>query len=682
MRAGTPASTGPRPIEVPRDRLESWKEIASYLRRDVRTVQRWEQERGLPVHRIPGAAKGAGVYAIRVEIDAWWERRRDNEAPSLPPSKLRLAWVIAAAVLLLCIGAAWFWSRRGGALPEVSSYALTHLPGSAVWPAFSPDGREIAFTWNGEKANFWNIYLLRIGSDEPRRLTWGTAADSNAAFSPDGLWLAFIRRPVIQGTRMDALFVMPALGGRARMIASVWVPGMTRALAWSPDGRWLIVAAGPAENEPYALMAYPVDGGEPRQLTVPRAEPGVADTSPVVSPDGLSIAFLRSHTWGVRCCSDIADGDAFVLSISGDLKPRGEPVRVSAEKCCVTDVAWTENGDILYVVRGETTRRVMRTSPSGLTPPRLLPSLRPVGLDLAASPHGDRLVYSTVPRSSIIWRVELSGPRPEPDLMIWSSLGDLDPRFSPDGKKFVFVSARSGRWSLWLADADTTNQMELVSLPGGVADPRWSPDGSEIAFDGRDGDGSDIWVVSAEGGKPRRVTTDPANDINPAWSHDGKWIYFSSTRTGKEQLFRTPSHPVNGAAEAATQITRNGGHIAWESADGKDLYFVKAMWYANLYRMPATGGEETTLPLRVKSSHGFEVTADGIWLQKVPEGIGFGFDVAFYRFATGKVEVAASVPKPIAVGFTVSPIPGPHRRVLYSSGQLLPGDLWLVENFR
>ena len=53
MKSGTPASTGPRPIDVPRDRLESWKEIANYLRREVRTVQRWEHNRGLPVHRIP-----------------------------------------------------------------------------------------------------------------------------------------------------------------------------------------------------------------------------------------------------------------------------------------------------------------------------------------------------------------------------------------------------------------------------------------------------------------------------------------------------------------------------------------------------------------------------------------------------------------------------------------------------
>jgi tetratricopeptide (TPR) repeat protein len=58
---------------APADRLDSWKEIAGYLRRGVRTAQRWELEAGLPVRRI-GGATGA-VYAFRSELDAWWRRR-------------------------------------------------------------------------------------------------------------------------------------------------------------------------------------------------------------------------------------------------------------------------------------------------------------------------------------------------------------------------------------------------------------------------------------------------------------------------------------------------------------------------------------------------------------------------------------------------------------------------------
>ncbi len=57
------------------DRLDSWKEIAAYLRRSVRCVQRWERTEGLPVLRHQHA-KGATVYAYRHEVDQWWEEGR------------------------------------------------------------------------------------------------------------------------------------------------------------------------------------------------------------------------------------------------------------------------------------------------------------------------------------------------------------------------------------------------------------------------------------------------------------------------------------------------------------------------------------------------------------------------------------------------------------------------------
>ncbi|MDP8981206.1 MAG: hypothetical protein M3O35_11505 [Acidobacteriota bacterium] len=56
-------------MNQPEDKLDSWKEIADHLKRQVRTVSRWERERGLPVHRIPGGKRGT-VYAYRSEVDA------------------------------------------------------------------------------------------------------------------------------------------------------------------------------------------------------------------------------------------------------------------------------------------------------------------------------------------------------------------------------------------------------------------------------------------------------------------------------------------------------------------------------------------------------------------------------------------------------------------------------------
>jgi len=76
---GEPAPTGPtRSLQVSSgDRLDSWKEIAAHLKRSITTVQRWEHHEGLPVRRHLHDKRGS-VYALRSEIDAWWEGGRNR----------------------------------------------------------------------------------------------------------------------------------------------------------------------------------------------------------------------------------------------------------------------------------------------------------------------------------------------------------------------------------------------------------------------------------------------------------------------------------------------------------------------------------------------------------------------------------------------------------------------------
>src|ERR1700683_2797298 len=70
------------------DKLETWKAIAAYVGRDVRTVMRWEKDRGLPVHWVPGGGRRA-VYAYKREIDAWFNKTCLNKAPSDNTNPLR-----------------------------------------------------------------------------------------------------------------------------------------------------------------------------------------------------------------------------------------------------------------------------------------------------------------------------------------------------------------------------------------------------------------------------------------------------------------------------------------------------------------------------------------------------------------------------------------------------------------
>ena len=102
------------PMHGPDERLESWKKIAAYLRRDVRTVQRWEQTAGLPVNRLSRAQRPI-PYAYKKELDAWWKRQSESGLPT-EPVRPRRRLAIAAVLVLVAIvgGVAWFvrWENR------------------------------------------------------------------------------------------------------------------------------------------------------------------------------------------------------------------------------------------------------------------------------------------------------------------------------------------------------------------------------------------------------------------------------------------------------------------------------------------------------------------------------------------------------------------------------------------
>ena len=106
----------PVPPAPPAERLDSWKEIAVYVKREIRTVQRWEKGEGLPVHRHLHDRQGT-VYAYKSELDAWWNngRRRVEIATeaAVPQSRSRLLrWRVAvAAALLVTASALWFLTR-------------------------------------------------------------------------------------------------------------------------------------------------------------------------------------------------------------------------------------------------------------------------------------------------------------------------------------------------------------------------------------------------------------------------------------------------------------------------------------------------------------------------------------------------------------------------------------------
>jgi hypothetical protein len=122
--------------EQARVRLTSWKEIATYLKREVRTVVRWEKERGLPVHRVPGG-QGRSVFAFTDELDRW--AAGTVAAPDLPARRRWTRPALAAGTLVLALaiaaGLVAWWPRPDIARLTINRDGLTAVSaeGRALW---------------------------------------------------------------------------------------------------------------------------------------------------------------------------------------------------------------------------------------------------------------------------------------------------------------------------------------------------------------------------------------------------------------------------------------------------------------------------------------------------------------------------------------------------------------------
>ncbi len=404
--------------------------------------------------------------------------------------------LILVGVLAALLGVSLWFYRSTTKVPEASLVAvpLTSYPGEERQPSFSPDGNQVAFSWNGEKQDNFDIYVKLIGSGTQLRLTTAPEADSYPAWSPDGRSIAFLREP--PGGKASVYLVSP-LGPPERRVAEVsWADQ----LAWTPDGKSLVVTDRNSGNESWGLFLLSVESGEKQRLTSP-PQKAFVDRHPAFSPDGRTLAFIRDVVLGV--------GDIYLLSLSDEFKPIGEPKRLTSENKLVNSPVWTLDGREIVFSSGPYLRpNLFRITASGSGKPQRLAGVGEDGLESAISHRTQRLVYTRHFIDVNIWRFEVPGPQGKISSpmkpIISSTRVDGDAQFSPDGKKIVFDSNRSGSYEIWICDSDGSNQQQLTSLGRYAGVPRWSPDGERIAFQSDLKDRSVIFVASVNGGKPKR----------------------------------------------------------------------------------------------------------------------------------------------------------------------------------
>jgi Tol biopolymer transport system component/DNA-binding winged helix-turn-helix (wHTH) protein len=535
--------------------------------------------------------------------------------------------------------------------------------GEKYTPSLSPDGQHLAFAWNGGAGLQFNLYVKVVGTEESLRLTKQASIDFNPVWSPDGRYIAFCR--FLKGE--SGIYIIPASGGAERRVRkTLWeeqefypIMGSAGLLSWSPDGKLLAFSDRASRDEPSSIFLLSLDLLEVRRLTSPVRSWG--DLKPEFSPDGQTLAFLR-----------ISQGTAiYTVPVSG-----GAEQRLFSDATDHWGLAWTSDGrDIVFANAGWPVSAgwLWKVSLLGGKPERLQfgqegtePSIR-----------GDRLVYVRQTANLNIWRRKLNSVLPAslPDRFITSTRMESGPQFSPDGSKIAFESTRSGAYEVWICRSDGSGLVQLTHFNSVTGTPRWSPDGQQIAFDSRTAGNADIFVVDSQGGPPRKLTSEPSNEVVPSWSRDGRWVYFASGRTGGWEVWKTPS-----TGGPVVQVTHHGGFAAFESPDGRFLYYAKGLTVPGLWRIPTNGGEEIEVISSLEAGYwGYWAVVDnGIYYldMTTKPAIAF-FELTTHR--TTRVFDLENPPAREAPGLAVSP---DKKTILYTQRDALNNDIILVENFR
>ena len=580
------------------------------------------------------------------------------------------AGLLAGTVLLTAGAGLWIARRPRPELAEPTRpVPLTSFGGRILWPALSPDGRQVAFLWNDESQAHFDLYTMLVGPGAPLRLTNDTDAKSAPAWSPDGLEIAFLRKG--PGGRW-AVAVVPALGGEERLVAEGGHLG--GGIAWSADGRTLVVVRRERSDEAFSLWRVSLATGDAAPLfSARRQAPGAGSSAlPSLSPDGRTLAFVRSR-------NAIASA-IHVVGVTPGLEPEGEPIPLTPNRPGLSRPVFTPDGERLVYAEGgggwtsSPSLMSISASPAGDATPR-----RVLGGEGGESPSLSRvgsLVFVRPITDLNVWRLPLENGRPgHAAPLVTSTRSDGGPSFSTDGKRIAFSSDRSGSAQVWTALADGSRQVRLTSMTAGnTSGGHFSPDGRRIVYvSNPDGD-MDLFLTTPNGREPTRLTRDPAHDSAPSWSRDGTFVYFASDRDGGFQVWKTALEP----GAVPVRVTRGGGFSSRESADGRTLYFARQAedggW--SVWQMPSAGGDETLLVPRLAWHWFFDVTAAGVYYltSATPGG-----ELRFRRFSDGSDALLLTLEKRSGFGLAAAP---DDSCILFTSFDVDTSELMYVEKFR
>jgi Tol biopolymer transport system component/DNA-binding winged helix-turn-helix (wHTH) protein len=550
-----------------------------------------------------------------------------------PATTARRLWLLAlllpAAALLLVL------QRSYPGKPRFAP--LTSLPGSEYDPAFSPDGTRVAFAWDGGSGPTTDLYVKVVGEETVLRLTTDGPASGRSArapsWSPDGARIGFVSL----GKEDCTIASVSALGGPVARLTSCGNTDHPR-FAFSPDGRFLALSRRARGDAPASMIhLVPLGAGEEAPLETPGP---FVDSAPVFSPDGASIAFERILSENVS--------DLYVVSRRG-----GDPIRVTEDNADLLGFAWLDATHLVFSSNRAGMFSLWTVASSGGAPTLL-------------AGGGRKLKHPTVSRTGRVayeaWEYDMNlasaplsalkdAPAPlAPATDEWT----FEPRFSPDGRRLVFVSTRSGSYELWTASADGSAAARLTSFGGPyVGTPAFAPDGKTVVFVARPHGYAQVYRIDAAGGRPEALTEGPWDAVHPSVSRDGRTVLFGSRASGDWEIARVPL-----AGGTPERVTSGGGYRAQETLDGKVLVFSRCEGN-RLYAMPLPSGPVSPVADRVLGPVDWGVFPQGVYFLWRPQG---SPDPVLARIPAGP-GLPVPVPDLAWPGFDLS---GDGSRLLYA----------------
>ncbi len=441
------------------------------------------------------------------------------EVPTRSGSKKR-TWAITAAVAGVAALTAMAWFRLSfGSKPSPPRFVrfsrITDEPFRCTFPAFSPDGKEIAYA--RQENSHWKLYRKKLGSLGAKPFFPGSENDDyQPAYAPRNNLLAF--RSDRNG---GGIFTADLLSGSiSRLTAEGFYP------SWSPDTH-LLAYATETFNDPMETAAAKLSVLQAidikTRITWPLTDNKLDAQQPAWSPHGNRIAF-----WGTG-----PNGNRDVWTVEIDLKTKRlpKPVPVTHDPWTDWSPAWSADGRYLYFSsdRGGAMNlwRVRIDEETGM----VLSSPEPV----------------TTPSAYSAWAV-----------------------FAPNGTQFAYVH-RLVSSKLYEAPftpetgVDVNSKIQLTAGEQRIREPEMSPDGSTLVARIQDPQ-EDLALLKPNGSGLRRLTNDAFSDRSPHWSPDGRHIVFLSNRSGKfESWIMSPD------GSGLQQLTHGGSLPSAWTPDGSLL---------------------------------------------------------------------------------------------------------------